>query len=41
VPAIARLVDADEDTVPEVIHRFKELRIGALDAHGAGGRPRV
>src|SRR3954469_4927626 len=40
VPAIARLVAADEDTVREVIHRFNELGMGALDPRWAGGRPR-
>jgi transposase len=40
VPAIARLVAADEDTVREVIHRFNELGMRALDPHWAGGRPR-
>ena len=40
VPAIARLVAADEDTVGEVIHRFNEPGMGALDPRWAGGRPR-
>src|SRR4051794_22597908 len=40
LPAIARLVAADEDTVREVIHRFNELGMGALDPRWAGGRPR-
>jgi transposase len=40
VPAIARLVAADEDTVREVIHRFNEVGMGALDPRWAGGRPR-
>jgi transposase len=40
VPVIARLVAADEDTVREVIHRFNELGMGALDPHWAGGRTR-
>src|SRR3954451_24016566 len=40
VPAIARLVAADEDTVREVIHRFNELGMRALDPHWADGRPR-
>src|SRR3954468_461556 len=40
VPAIARLVAADEDTVREVIHRINELGMGALDPRWAGGRPR-
>lgn len=40
VPVIARLVAADEDTVREVIHRFNELGMKALDPCWAGGRPR-
>src|SRR5688500_8328076 len=40
VPAIARLVAADENTVLEVIHRFNELGMRALDPRWAGGRPR-
>jgi transposase len=40
VPVIARLVAADEDTVREVIHRFNELGMKALDPRWAGGRPR-
>ena len=40
VPAISRLVAADEDTVREVIHRFNELGMRALDPRWAGGRPR-
>jgi transposase len=40
VQVIARLVAADEDTVREVIHRFNELGMGALDPHWAGGRTR-
>jgi transposase len=40
VPAIARLVAADEDTVRGVIHRFNELGMRALDPRWAGGRPR-
>jgi transposase len=40
VPAIARLVAADEDTVRGVIHRFNEIGLGALDPRWAGGRPR-
>ena len=40
VPAIARLVAADEDTVREVIHRFNDLGMKALDPRWAGGRPR-
>jgi transposase len=40
VPAIARLVAADEDTVREVIHRFNEIGLATLDPNWAGGRPR-
>jgi transposase len=40
VPVIARLVAADEDTVREVIGRFNELGMKALDPQWAGGRPR-
>src|SRR3954467_10433270 len=40
VPAIARLVAADEDTGREGIHPFNELGRGALDPRWAGGRPR-
>lgn len=40
VPAIARLVAADEDTVRDVIHAFNEKGLAALDPHWAGGRPR-
>src|SRR4051794_41509711 len=39
VPAIAGLVAADEDTLPEGIHRFNELGMRALDPRSAGGRP--
>ena len=41
VPAIARLVGADEDTVREVIHAFNERGLAALDPRWAGGRPRL
>ncbi|WP_041939701.1 MULTISPECIES: IS630 family transposase [Frankia] len=41
VPAIANLVQADEDTVRGVIHRFNEIGLGALDPRWAGGRPRL
>jgi transposase len=41
VPAIARLVAADEDTVREVIHAFNERGLAALDPQWAGGRPRL
>ncbi len=40
VPAIARLVQGDEDAVREVIHRFNEMGLGCLDPRWAGGRPR-
>src|ERR1035441_8916034 len=40
VPVIAQLVQADEDTVRDVIHRFNEIGLAALDAQWAGGRPR-
>ena len=41
VPAIARLVAADEDTVRDVIHLFNEKGLAALDPQWAGGRPRL
>ena len=41
VPAIARLVQADEDSVRQVIHRFNELGMASLDPRWAGGRPRL
>jgi transposase len=40
VPAIARLVQAHEDTVRGVIHAFNERGLAALDPSWAGGRPR-
>jgi transposase len=40
VPAIARLVAAHEDTVRDVIHRFNEIGLRALDTNWAGARPR-
>ena len=40
VPAIARLVAADEDTVRDVIHAFNDRGLAALDPHWAGGAPR-
>jgi transposase len=40
VPAIARLVAADEDTVRDVIHAFNAKGLHALDPRWAGGRPR-
>ncbi len=41
VPAIARLVAADEDTVRDVIHAFNARGLHALDPQRAGGRPRL
>src|SRR4051795_8808361 len=41
VPAIARLVAADEDTVRDVIHTFNAKGLHALDPQWAGGRPRL
>jgi hypothetical protein len=41
VPAIARLVAADEDTVRDVIHAFNDRGLAALDPRWAGGRPRL
>ncbi len=41
VPAIARLVAADEDTVRDVIHAFNERGLATLDPGWAGGRPRL
>ncbi len=41
VPAIGRLVAADEDTVRDVIHLFNEKGLAALDPRWAGGRPRL
>jgi transposase len=41
VPAIARLVAADEDTVRDVIHAFNESGLACLDPKWAGGRPRL
>ncbi|GGX47683.1 hypothetical protein GCM10010341_81720 [Streptomyces noursei] len=40
VPVIAKLVQADEDTVRDVIHRFTEIGLACLDPRWAGGRPR-
>ncbi len=39
VPAIARLVAADEDTVRDVIHAFNERGLAALGPRWTGGRP--
>lgn len=41
VPVIAKLVQADEDTVRDVIHRFNEIGLACLDTRWAGGRPRL
>jgi transposase len=41
VPAIARLVAADDDTVRDVIHAFNTKGLAALDPRWAGGRPRL
>jgi transposase len=41
VPVIAELVQADEDTVRDVIHRFNEIGLACLDPQWAGGRPRL
>jgi transposase len=41
VPAIARLVEADEDTVRDVIHAFNEIGLRCLDPRWAGGRARL
>jgi transposase len=40
VPAIARLVQADADTVRDVIHAFNQRGLDVLDPRWAGGRPR-
>ncbi|WP_435842043.1 helix-turn-helix domain-containing protein [Streptomyces hirsutus] len=41
VPVIAKLVQADEDTVGDAIHRFNEIGLACLDPQWAGGRPRL
>ncbi|MEU3496435.1 IS630 family transposase [Kitasatospora cineracea] len=41
VPVIAQLVQADEDTVRDVIHQFNEIGLACLDPRWAGGRPRL
>src|SRR4051812_38628517 len=41
VPVIAQLVQADEDTVRDVIHHFNEIGLACLDPRWAGGRPRL
>ncbi len=40
VPVTAQLVQADEDTVRDVIHSFNEIGLASLDPRWAGGRPR-
>lgn len=40
VSVIAQLVQADEGTVRDVIHRFNEIGLACLDPKWAGGRPR-
>ena len=41
VPAIARLVAADQDTVRDVIHAFNEIGLRSLEPRWAGHRPRL
>lgn len=41
VPVIAHLVQADEDTVRELIHRFNRIGMACLDPRLTGGRPRL
>ncbi len=41
VPVIAQLVQADEDTVRDVIHRFNQIGLACLDPRWAGGRPHL
>jgi transposase len=41
VSVIAQLVQADEDTVRDLIHRFHEIGLACLDPRWAGGRPRL
>ncbi|MDR6981336.1 transposase [Streptomyces sp. 3330] len=38
---IAQLVQADEDTIRDVIYRFNEIGLACLDPEWAGGRPRL
>jgi transposase len=40
-PEIARLIQADQHTVREVIHRFDETGLDCLDFSSAGGCPRL
>lgn len=39
VPVVAELVQADEDTVQEVIHRPNEIGLACLDPRWSRGRP--
>jgi transposase len=41
LPVIAQLVQADEDTVRDVIHRFNEIGLACRDPQWAGCRPRL
>ncbi len=41
VPVIAQLVQADEDTVRDVIHRFNEIGLACLDPQWAGDGGRL
>jgi transposase len=41
VPVIAKLVQANDDTVRDVIHRFNEIGLACLDPRWAGGRLRL
>lgn len=41
VPVIAQLVQADEDTVRDVIHRFNEIGLTSLAPQCSGGLPRL
>ena len=41
VPAIARLVAADKDTVRDVIHLVNAKRLAGLDPRWARGHPRL
>ncbi|MEU0297914.1 helix-turn-helix domain-containing protein [Streptomyces sp. NPDC006175] len=41
VPVIANLVQADQDTVRDVIRRFNEVALACVDPRWAGGRPRL
>ena len=39
-PMIARFLDADPDTVRDVLHAFNDTGLAALDPHWGHGRPR-